>query len=74
MMKAELTKAQAAALRKWLDYGGPAHQKLLGINEGVFDRLWSKGFLNSHGFLVRYPSDDGVEALKRFEAKNGEKG
>jgi len=70
MMKDDLTKAQAAALRKWLDYGRPTHQKSLGINEGVFRRLRSKGFLQSKGFLVRYPSAAGVEALKRFEAKN----
>ena len=66
----KLTKAQAEALRKWVEYGSPAHPKLLGVNGGVYDRLLAKEYLAACGFLVRFPSDKGLAALAAYDERN----
>ena len=63
-----LTKSQAEALRKWVDYGMPAHEKMLGVHGTVFENLWKKRFLVSAGFLVKKPSESGLSALAEYEA------
>ena len=68
----KLTKPQAAALRLWAEHG-PCHQKMIGVRDDVYCRLWDAGYLRSAGLLVKKISDKGIAALSEYDAKERRK-